>query len=705
MSPGPWRTKGGGLPPGGAGRASTPALGSAKCLTGRAVTPVSRSPARVTAQCPEFEARCQLPSSGARTGHPATVQARLSLFGLAPRLPGCGEALRPAPHGATQPPPLYPAPGASAQGTVRRGPSLTGHPGLLRAVCDCFGHKAGTGRLHGPQLWAPWLFAGVLAPGREAEALRMRIDPPAAKPRVVDLSFQARSPLVSPAQLPDTLPSSDWLIQGGDQQELFPPLASPGSLQEQRPWASFLEHSEGLMGQHEPADPADPCPSACPGRVPVLTEAVAREALLSFVNSKCCFGQVAASDLVIWQLNQQTLCRYRLETFSESRISEWTFQPFASHSVDRPQRGTSPRLWDIKVQAPPMFQEDTRRFQVPHSSLVKVRRRGAARSPSERAPVCPGGRVRVAPARRVAVSAGRAEECHRCHGRGRDACGSCHGAGMRTGLAGVGVLPEVPRLGLEPGRWRRLWAGGLRPCTPTGQVSGLQRSQAQGPAAPQVSAVLGIRPAETWAGSLAAPRTPRLSVLRSQVWHVLGQGQQALPHLQRGEEAAALQSAGHRLVLITTWSAAASAPGPPGGSCSLSSVPRPSSGPCGAETSRKNSVFEFVSEHRLDCPQELLAKAKGERVFQDESAKVYLIVDFPLQALCQASRRGLAEHSAALAARARVLQQRQTIELVPLTEVRYWCRGRTLACCVYGTDHRVHAAERPPPCGCGCALL
>lgn len=44
----------------------------------------------------------------------------------------------------------------------------------------------------------------------------------------------------------------------------------------------------------------------------------------------------------------------------------------SDHSVDGPQRGTSPRLWDMKVQVPPMFQEDTRKFQVPHSSLVKV---------------------------------------------------------------------------------------------------------------------------------------------------------------------------------------------------------------------------------------------------------------------------------------------------------------------------------------------
>ncbi|XP_073643699.1 protein SSUH2 homolog isoform X7 [Tursiops truncatus] len=174
---------------------------------------------------------------------------------------------------------------------------------------------------------------------------------------VMDLSFEAESPLAPPAELLERLPSCDCLLQGDrccrswnpGCQIFFPPSEAPGRPREQRCWSSFLEH-----------------------RVPVVTEEVAREALLSFVDSKCCYGSAAAGDLVILELKQQVLRRYRLETFSESRISEWTFQPFTNHSVDGPQRGTSPRLWDIKVQVPPMFQEDTRKFQVPHSSLVKA---------------------------------------------------------------------------------------------------------------------------------------------------------------------------------------------------------------------------------------------------------------------------------------------------------------------------------------------
>lgn len=40
-----------------------------------------------------------------------------------------------------------------------------------------------------------------------------------------------------------------------------------------------------------------------------MTEEVAREALRSFVSSKCCYGSSAAGDLIIQELRQQTLCR------------------------------------------------------------------------------------------------------------------------------------------------------------------------------------------------------------------------------------------------------------------------------------------------------------------------------------------------------------------------------------------------------------
>nr|XP_008271809.1 protein SSUH2 homolog [Oryctolagus cuniculus] len=365
----------------------------------------------------------------------------------------------------------------------------------------------------------------------------------------MELSFEAESPLAPPAELLERLPGHDWLLPGDGQQVFFPPPETPGRPQEQRSWSWFLRYS----------------------RVPTVTEEVAREALLSFVSSKCCYGHAAAGDLVIRELKQQNLCRYRLETFSESRVSEWTFQPLTNQAVDGPQRGPSPRLWDIKVPAPPLFQEDTRKLQVPHSSLVK--------------------------------------ECHKCHGRGRYKCSGCHGAGRVRCLFCSGGKRRARR----PRRCQLCSGSGRRRC---GTCSG--------------------RASKTCATC---------------------KGEKKLLHFVQ---------------LVTVW---------------------------------KNSVFEFVSEPRLSCPVELLAKAKGESLFQDEDVVVYPIVDFPLPEIARASQRGIAEHSAALGSRARILKQRQTIELVPLTEVHCWYRGETYVYYICGTDHQVDVGDFPRRHCCGCTIL
>ncbi|KAM6162330.1 protein SSUH2 homolog isoform 2-T2 [Erethizon dorsatum] len=366
---------------------------------------------------------------------------------------------------------------------------------------------------------------------------------------VGDLSSEAESPLAPPTELLERLPSYDYLLQRGTRQIFFLPSEALGRPPEPPPsWSSILER-----------------------RVPVVTEAVAREALQSFVNSKCCYGSAAAGDIIIQELRQQTLCRYRLETFSESRISEWTFQPFTNHSVDGPQRGTSPKLWDIKVQVPAMFQEDTRKSQVPHSSLVK--------------------------------------DCHKCCGRGRYKCSGCHGPGTVRCPACSGAK----RRARPPRRCPMCSGSGRRRCS-----------------------VCSGRGSKTCATC---------------------RGERKLVHFVQ---------------LVTTW---------------------------------RNSLFEFVSEPHLDCPRELLGKAKGENLFRDECSAVYPIVDFPLREISLASHRGIEEHSAALASRGRILQQRQTIELVPLTEVHYWYRGKTYVYYIYGTDHQVYAVEYPARYCCGCTIV
>ncbi|XP_075794825.1 protein SSUH2 homolog isoform X3 [Pelodiscus sinensis] len=306
-------------------------------------------------------------------------------------------------------------------------------------------------------------------------------------------------------------------------------------------------------------------------RIPTMTEDLARNALLSFVSSKCCYGNKAAGELVIQDLRQVTVYRYRLESFHESRLSEWTFQPFTNNLVDGPQNGTSPQLWDIKVQAPPMFQDDIKKFRVPHSSLVK--------------------------------------ECHKCQGRGRYKCSACHGAG----------------------RMRCVTCSGAR-----------RRAKQQKRC--QMCSGTGRRRCSTCSG-------------RGNKICMTCQGEKKLLHF---------------IQLIITW---------------------------------KNKVFEFVSEHQLNFPGELLTKVNGENVFKDENVLVYPIIDFPESEISLASQRAITEHNAAFTTSSRILQQRQTIELIPITEVHYQYAGKTYLYYVYGLENRVYALDYPERYCCGCTII
>lgn len=49
--------------------------------------------------------------------------------------------------------------------------------------------------------------------------------------------------------------------------------------------------------------------------------------------------------------------------------------------------------------------------------------------------------------------------------------------------------------------------------------------------------------------------------------------------------------------------------------------------------------------------------------------------------------------------------QRQTIELIPLTEVHYWYQGQTYVYYIYGTDHRVYVVDYPERYCCGCTII
>ncbi|XP_066474169.1 protein SSUH2 homolog [Tiliqua scincoides] len=306
-----------------------------------------------------------------------------------------------------------------------------------------------------------------------------------------------------------------------------------------------------------------------------MTEDMARNVLRRFVNSKRCYGNRAAEELIIQELKQQTLYRYRLQTFNETRLSESTFEPYTNTLVDGPQNGASPCPWNIKVQGPRMFQEDQKKCRVPHSSLVK--------------------------------------ECHKCHGRGRYKCSGCHGAGRMRCVTCSGAKHKAKH----------------------------QKHQKRC----QMCSGTGRKRCSTCSG-------------RGHKTCATCQGEKRLLHF---------------IQLMITW---------------------------------RNNVHEFISEHsELNFPRELLSKATGENIFKDQNTLVYPLVDFPYPEISLASQRAIGEHNAAFASTSRILQQRQTIELIPVTEVRYQYAGKQYLYYIYGMENKVHALDYPERYCCGCTII
>ncbi|KAL7986167.1 hypothetical protein Chor_011333 [Crotalus horridus] len=114
----------------------------------------------------------------------------------------------------------------------------------------------------------------------------------------------------------------------------------------------------------------------------------------------------------------------------------------------------------------------------------------------------------------------------------------------------------------------------------------------------------------------------------------------------------------------------------------------------------KNNVFEYVVDERTGFPTELFKAVKGKKLFVDEQYMVCPVISFPIGAINQASRNAIEQHQAQFGSTARILRQRQTIELVFLTKVEYEWHGKPYSYYVYGNEHKVYAEDYPKKCGC-----
>ncbi|KAJ1110619.1 hypothetical protein NDU88_007968 [Pleurodeles waltl] len=320
--------------------------------------------------------------------------------------------------------------------------------------------------------------------------------------------------------------------------------------------------------------PPPPYPGSGPGKaapppevhwsIPSITEDTAKQAFIQFAESKCCYRSTPAKEMVFRDFQPLSTYRYRLETFTESRSSEWNSVPYNGEVIDAYGSGPVPLPWDIPVPVPAMFRDANKLIKVPHTSSLKPcqscfgtgqilckKCNGACRIVCW---VCSGSGNRIN------------ERCSHCHGIGNESCPTCNGRGRTT-------------------------------CT------------------------------------------------------VCKGKRQLLCYIE----------------VKVTW---------------------------------KNNIHEFVADKNSGFPTELFKKVTGQQLFADEQLMVYPLMTFPEPSINQASQNAIQQHHAQFASASRIVRQRHTVELIPLTKVEYSWKDKRHSYFVYGVENQVFTDDYPAKCCC-----
>lgn len=357
---------------------------------------------------------------------------------------------------------------------------------------------------------------------------------------------------------------------------MFAPPAAPAAGPSAPPASMFdsVPGYEGTMagggGFLPPPMPAYPVPQPEPAaeqphwNIPSITEDTAREAFLLYASSKCCYSSGPAKDGVITNMDAFNTYRYRLETFTETRCTAWSHEPYNGQPVDAFAQ-PAPGPWDIPAKSPNFFMDGKQLLKVPYTSSVKPCHVciGMGRKPCKD---CAGVGNKVCWVCNGSGFRHGDDRCHHCNGRGRENCNHCHGQGSTV-------------------------------CA-------------------------------TCRGK-----------------------QQLLVYIN----------------LTVTW---------------------------------KNNSDDYVVEQSSGLQIDNLSKVSGKELFRDSQYLVYPVMGFPDPMVVQAAQRLVSEHQGKYTQTSRVLQQRQTIELIPVTRVRYTWKGKSHIYFVYGNEFKVNADDYPATCCC-----
>ncbi|XP_034162805.2 protein SSUH2 homolog [Pangasianodon hypophthalmus] len=359
-------------------------------------------------------------------------------------------------------------------------------------------------------------------------------------PGYMPSALSAPAPSAPPAGFYDTVPGYEGTMAGEAGGFLPPPMPSA------------------------PMPAPDNLPAQSNWNITSITEDVAHEALVNYASSKCCYSSAPAREGVITSLEPFNTYRYRLETFAETRSTEWSQEPYTGQPVDAFIQ-PAPAPWAIAAQTPTFFQDQTQKIRVPYTSSVK--------------------------------------NCHACMGMGKMPCKDCAGSGNKI-----------------------CWV-----CNGSGFRHGTERC------------------------------THCNGCGRENCSHCHGQGSRKCETC-RGKR--------QLLVFITlkiTW------------------------------TTYKN---EYMVEQLSGLQSENLNKVSGRAMFTDSQYMLYPVMGFPDPSVSQASERLIQEHQSKYFQNSRILQQRHSIELIPITRVNYAWKGKSHVYFVFGNENSVHTDSYPAKCCC-----
>ncbi|XP_011600815.1 protein SSUH2 homolog isoform X1 [Takifugu rubripes] len=373
---------------------------------------------------------------------------------------------------------------------------------------------------------------GVANPGYvpTAESKPAMFAPPAADPA---------GPSAPPASMFDSMPGYEGTVSGGG--GYLPP-----------PMPTF------------PVPQPEPQPQTPSWNIPSITEDTAREAFVLFTSSKCCYSSAPAKDGVITAMEAFNTYRYRLETFVESRSTEWSYEPYNGQAVDAYVQ-PPPGPWDTPATPPSFFMDGKTVVKVPYTSSVKGCHVcvGMGRKPCKD---CAGSGNKLCWVCNGSGFRHGGDRCHHCNGRGRENCSHCHGQG-------------------------------------------------------------------------------------SSLCSMCHGKQQLLVYIN----------------LTVKWT---------------------------------NNSNDYVVEQSSGLQVDNFSKVSGKEVYRDSQYMVYPVLGFPDPSVVQASQQFVNDHQSRFSQTSRILQQRQTIELIPVTKVNYSWKGKSHVYFVYGNEFKVNADNYPATCCC-----